>query len=214
MKPNWRTALLTILTLAIAYGGGYFFGAYPDRVKNYLPGKPDEVILGTYIPEHFSDNLLILIYEMTGVEVRLKKITDESQILQNDLIFVSASEISLEVTKPIELDDFSDKLYADFQDSTPNPKSIFPIRWKLTTDAEKQPRIEILYFLALNKERKSAIQKVLNFFSDKKFHEIWLRESGLKSTLANSMTFPVDLDSQKANQLRNYPLSQINIDRF
>lgn len=214
MKPGLRTILLTILTLAIAYSGGYFFGAYPDSLKKYLPGSNQEITLGTYIPEHFSENLLILIYEMTGVEVRLKKITDETQILQNDLIFVSASEISLEVTKPIEIEDFSAKLYPDFQDSTPNAKTIFPIGWKLNTDADKRSRIEILYFLGLNPQKKEAIRKVIDFFSEPQFHKVWLRESGLNSTLAISVDWPADLESQKASQLRNYPLSQIDIDHF
>lgn len=212
--------IFLFLTVSLGFAVGFFSGAYPQKISEAL-GKKKAPLSLVFSDEKLVPMQALLDFEKsTGTSFQVKVIPSyflfQAEIASSDLIFIPFSwyenSLPLMIDSP-SLIDFTELLFSDFASLRLASGQFFPIFWQV--EKNKGHNDLLLWGFSVGKKKTEVNQTALELISfltkDASRMQTWVQQTGLNSTLNSSNSFAKIPDSQKAQQLRNHPLSELNL---
>lgn len=222
LKSFLKNLLFLTLILAASFGGGFYFGAFPDALLENLglyKGKLRWICIAEVCP---SPQTLLEIQKNTQIEFQMIETLSSAE----DLRSTSLSADVIIATRPMlnaikeELSVFDESqletvLHPDFQSFALNDRVGFPLFWKFEKK-EKEPRkIVRIYSLGFFQESKLSEKQKDIFIQSLLDHDVqisWMKEQNLSATLGEFDQSNEIKPEQKPSILRTFRLQDLVIE--
>lgn len=209
-SKNKSSSVVWALTMIFVFGGGFYFGAYPER--NVFKSI-EQLDLAHSSDFQIPPEALIYLFEKHKVEVRLDSIdtTTTASIdptSPQQIYLLWASQIEKD-NESASLEGLKDRLAIEFKTQRILEQPGLPIAWR---SRPEEKVIELLYLLSSPSLKNfKAFEQA---FQDPLFLEILLKHNQTNSTL--DVKYMDRISSElSAQHMRDYPLKdwQIRISR-
>ncbi len=215
-----KTIVLTALTVIAAFGGGFYFGAFPDHWHQVLNPAPQRVRLLVEDRGYFPKELQIWLFERTGQKVEVSEAKDFEDFLSQspnfDLVMARITWLK-QMTPQFESWDLGfkdiDKINNDFLSDQLTRSTVIPLLWSVEkTWPVRKNKVKVIGLAKPEKGhlKLSDLQFITEQLLNVRAHEIWLIKTPYASCLEaiNNKDFP---EERKPNYFRTLDLQNIEL---
>lgn len=217
MKLSKNKALF-LLTVFVCFAIGFAIGAFPDRWQK-IRGKPaGQMTLLTSSPTLIPPSALLQFEKATGIPVELKVIESfhlfRTEAKDADLLLAPLSWMSSfpEILVPLpNEEDLRQELSSDFQTMKLDLDFFLPVLWKTE---QKDNQIHLLIWGFATPKSRAEVHSFLNYLLNSNPRLIdWAEFNKLHFTLQKTNNIEKFPDNQKAQTIREVPLSNLVIEK-
>ena len=209
-----KTFLISTLTVLVCFGGGFYYGSYPDQFNKFFNLRSTKIKILIEDEALLPKELRIWFFERTGYKIEISKAQNFedflSKMTDHDLIFTSQSWAKEVIPSllPFENMNLSKTISSDFLSLQITKDMLIPLLWKKLPRVEGYDNIRIY---VLGKTKSDISKKVIEEFLNIQTHKLWLKTSNF-SSCAKDVDFLNEFQQeQKPSFFRTLNLTNLQI---
>jgi hypothetical protein len=220
-----KLIIYSILTLATAFGIGYFKGHKPDVWRNLFRSSDGHIVILMGGEESLPLEVIQKFERNTGSNVEIKFAGQPNlfsqEVSSSDLLFAPLSwldAIQDKLEKFPDFNKFESQISTDFHSLKLMPGLVLPMLWRVSPNPEAPEELHLQIWAFATTKKSTDLPKG-TLLLIRKLSEIpenilaWIQNIEFASTLEitnNLKDFPAD---KKAQKIRDVNLTNLKIDR-